>query len=182
MLLLLVSLLNGRGHAAVPEKPAPAGGYERVLKYRAYEVEVRVDAAEPKSQGSYELAVFKDGGLIARLNGDRRGVLESSWIDELNGSGGFDLTLVFRSLESVRPAEIMVYEWSDDLYLLPLKLQPLSAAQRLGYRGYDEYRVEDGVLYHEFPRFPNDDPQAAPTGATARFRYDFANDRWIGIP
>jgi len=153
--------------------------YQRTLNHQDYEIAVSVSGKEAKERGSYEIAVYGDGRLIARLSGRRAGVLESSWIDDLDSDSAFDLILVFRALDEGRSGAIKLYEWTDKLYLLPVEIAPLSPPQSQGYLGYDHYHVHEGTLYREFPRFPNNDRNATPSAATARYRYDFATSKWI---
>jgi hypothetical protein len=166
---------------AATGRPADERGefaYHRAFAHGAYRIDVLVEAGEAPEAGRYEITVSRGEDLAARLGARRRGILEWSAVGDLDGDGAFEVLIGFREPAGARAARLTCYEWTDDLYLLPVELAAPAARQTRRYVGHDAYRIAEGRLLWEYPLFPDDDPDAVPTGKSKRFAYDFGKRRW----
>jgi hypothetical protein len=162
--------------AQAPAETTP--GYHAALERAGLRVEVIVNPGEPLVAGDYDILVSRGPDLATRLNGMRRGELLASTLTDLDGDGKTEVVVLFGADGPQDRGHVRVYEWND-LYLDPVELPAPPALPTDGYRGHDRYRIEDGALLWEFPRF--DDPQSTRVNGTVRYRYDFKLARWHGV-
>jgi len=167
--------------APAADTPAQESNFYQLHIEDGHVVEVRVPADERGPEGHYEIIISRGDERAARLEGRRLGYLEDSWMTDLDADGAFEVVTVERLIDGGEEARLQVHEWTDGLYLLPVEIAPLEPRQRRGYRGHDQYAVEDGTLLREFPRFEPEDPAGEPSGGRVRLRYDFAAGAWRPI-
>jgi hypothetical protein len=169
-------LSSGEG-SGVHESRSRDGENRWVLEYEDTRAIVSVPAGEGMSVGTYEADVSFPGGAQV-ITGHREGTISGAWLADLRGDGKLDLIIWMTSSGSGSYGTIALYV-QDNGEFLSVPLEPLSAKQREGYMGHDEYGVIDGELLRTFPVYLPGDSNAMPTGGEARLEYSFAGGRWI---
>jgi hypothetical protein len=136
---------------------------------------------------------------------ERDGSLETIWVDDVTGDGREDAVILVRSGGSGSYVALFVLEGTAAGFVLR-NLPDLPVVGKAGYMGHDRVTVRDGVIHRSFPSYDTtgktrvdrqwtvedgvrgespvkkgDDSNAAPSGKTMRFRYDYGAGAWTPV-
>lgn len=139
----------------------------------AFRVTVQPDPVSFMSETDYQILVENEELLLSRLTAPYEGTLSRSFVADLDRDGGFEVVVTF-SRPDGEAGEAHVYRWADNL-LQRVHLAELKGDQLAGYRGNDEFVVNDNELIRMFQVHTTD---GQPTSAVRRLRYSFAEERW----
>ena len=171
----------------------------------AFEIGKRpVVAAVPEKEGATFGSFMISSQAVGFHSGpiERDGSLETIWVDDVTGDGREDAVIVVRSGGSGSYVDLFVLEGTPAGFVLRL-LPDLPAVGKPGYMGHDQVAVRDKVIHRSFPSDDDTgktrvdrqwtvkdgvqgespvktggDSNAAPSGKTVRFRYDYAAGEW----
>jgi hypothetical protein len=139
---------------------------------------VWIPVDEPRSMGTYRAEVSWPDGTTGHIRGERDGMIAEVWLTDLGSDGALELVIALTSAGSGSYGSVHVHRRRGDA-LVPVPVAPLDDPVPAGYMGHDTFSVEGGRLYRTFPVYAEGDPNASPSGGSARFRYSFAEGRWI---
>ena len=138
---------------------------------------VLVPEGEGQSMGTYRVHIALPGGT-QEIREERDGVITGAWLEDIDGDGEVDLTVVTTSAGSGSYPTIRFFHQEEQTFeLRPLK--DLTAAQRGGYMGHDIIEVKGGKLLRTFPKYAANDANSAPSGGSVTLRYSFTDDGWV---
>lgn len=139
-------------------------------------VTVMADTTAVLSEADYQVTVQTDELLVSRLTAAYDGTLSNSFVADLNGDGEFEVVVTFSHPDG-HESDIHIYSWNEYL-LQPMRLSELDDTQRLGYRGNDEFAVQDGQLVRMFQVYEQVGGDWSPTSDRRRLHYSFEQARW----
>ncbi len=145
-------------------------------QFDGFVVTVVPDATSVLSEADYQVTVETEELLVSRLTAAYDGTLSNSFVADLNGDGEFEVVVTFSHPDG-HESDIHVYSWKEYL-LQPLAVSELDDAQRLGYRGNDEFAVQDGRLIRMFQVYEQSGGGWSPTADRRRLHYSFEQARW----
>ena len=128
---------------------------------------------------AYQVVVSDDLRTLSRLEVNRDGVIVDAWMTDLDRDGAIEIIVATGLLAGEDRGAVDIHEWRDGRFA-STAVAELPAGDRSGYRGNDQFSVENGQLRRIYPQFtaPDADGNAVPTGRMVRYRYDFAANRW----
>ena len=131
---------------------------------------------------TYQVVVSDDLRTLSRLEVNRDGVITDAWMTDLDGDGAIEIVVATGLLDGDDRGAVDIHEWQDGRFASTPAAR-LPVADRLAYRGNDQFSVENGQLWRAFPLFAaaDGDGNAVPTGRMARFRYDYVANRWLDV-
>ena len=141
-----------------------------------YLVTVMPDASAVLSEADYQVTVETPELLVSRLTAAYDGTLSNSFVADLNGDGEFELVVTF-SYPDGHESDVHIYSWSEYL-LQPVRVADLDDTQRLGYRGNDEFAIQNGQLVRMFQVYEESEGGWSPTTDRRRLHYSFEHARW----
>ncbi len=153
--------------------PAAAAQHE----YGSFHVAVEDDTSAILSASDYQILVEQDALLLARLTAPYQGTLSNSFVADLDHDGAFEVVVTF-SHDQGRASGVHLYTWKDH-HLQPLAIAALDAAQAEGYRGDDQYAVDNGELVRIFQIYEASGDTWVPTARQRRLRYSLQERRWL---
>jgi len=133
---------------------------------------------EARSIGTYRAEIEWPGGAKARTESARDGMITGVWLADLELDGSAELVVATSTAGSGGYGSVDIYKLRDH-DLQALELSPLDEEQRSGYMGHDTFSIEDGRLYRSYPRYRDEDVNAAPSGGSRRLSYSFADSAWV---
>ena len=145
-------------------------------QFGTYRVTVMPDATAVLSEADYQVTVETEELLVSRLTAAYDGTLSNSFVADLDGDGEFEVVVTFSHPDGYE-SDIHIYSW-DEYLLQPLAVAKLDDAQRLGYRGNDEFAVQDGQLVRMFQVYERIGGDWSPTADRRRLHYSFEHARW----
>lgn len=128
---------------------------------------------------AYQVVVSDDLRTLSRLEVNRDGVIADAWMTDLDRDGAIEIVVATGLLAGEDRGAVDIHEWRDGRFASTAVAQ-LPAGDRSDYQGNDQFSVENGQLWRAYPQFsaPGGDGNPVPTGRMARYRYDFAANRW----
>ncbi len=147
------------------------------ITHEGFTVIVSVKPHELGSVGAYTVAVAAPAGEYSIVTGERDGTIRSVWVADLNGDRRFQVLVVTQSAGSGSYGAVAIYDWTG-AEVVPRKVADLSPAQRVGYQGHDEFRLEGNTLVREFPVYREGDTNVSPTGGRRRLIYNSTANGW----
>ncbi len=172
-ILAALALLAGEPSAA-----AAGCATDTMLAGDGVTVHVTVPPKEPCSIGTYTVTIAKKGARPQVVTLKRDGTISRVFFEDVTGDGSRDLLVFVTSAGSGAYGRIDIWEWKGNRFKAGI-VADLMPDQRVGYRGHDTYTAAGGVLRRSFPVYADGDPNAAPSGGTARFRWDSRSNIWI---
>ncbi len=127
---------------------------------------------------SYEILAEEGGLAAARLSVNRNGVLSDAWKTDLDKDGNPEIVVIVGQLQGSNAGSADIHEWDG------YKFASVRATQKIGsegtaYDGHDQYKIENGKLVREFPRFTNNGGTKVPNGEKAKYQYDMQSGQWM---
>jgi len=137
--------------------------------------------SEYEETRSYQVVVSDDVRTFSRLEVNRDGLVSDVFITDLDGDGAFEVVVATAKTGANEEGAVDIHEWRAYRFDTTAAA-PLPPSERSGYRGNDQFTVENGRLLRSFPRFASDGGQELPTGEMVQFEYDYSNNRWLRVP
>lgn len=147
------------------------------VAYEGYHAEAVVSRSEPRSIGTYHVHLTYPSGARIKFQGERVGMVERIWLDDLDGDQVPELVIWMVSVGSGSYAKIDLYRLADPR-LKVVSLDPLRGAQAEGYIGHDHVDIAEGRLVRCFPVYRRGDTMAAPTGGERCLWYSMEDGAW----
>ena len=165
---------------AVAGLASAAGREVHTFERAGLTIVVASSESEFSESRAYQVVVSDALRTLSRLEVNRDGVIADAWITDLDRDGAFEIIVATDLLAGEDRGAVDIHEWHDGRFASTAAAK-LPAGDRSGYRGNDQFTVEDGQLWRAYPRFsaPDGEGNALPTGQMARYRYDFAANRWL---
>ncbi len=139
---------------------------------------------EVDTAGSYTLRIYRrNPGTLDPLEfvaGELRardGVIERSWLRDLDGDGTWEILIWIVSAREGRYGTLESYRL-DGNRLRSVKFPGLSEREDAGYAGRDVFRVVEQGIEREFPLYRDTGAGPQPTGQRRLLRYAMENGRW----
>jgi len=149
---------------------------EGQYQFGNFSVTVAPDTSSVLSGADYQVTVETEELIVSRLTAPYGGTLSNSFVDDLDGDGEFEVVITFSYPEG-QESTIHLYSWSE--YLLePVRVAHLDAVQSEGYRGNDEYAVQNGRLIRMFQVYEQVGAEWSPTAEWRRLHYAPGQSRW----
>lgn len=159
---------------------ASAAGREvRTFQTAGLTIVVASSESEFSESRAYQVVVSDELRTLSRLEVNRDGVIADAWMTDLDHDGAIEIVVATSLLEGEDRGAVDIHEWRDGRFT-STAVAKLPAGDRSGYRGNDQFSVENGQLWRAYPQFtaPDGDGNSVPTGHLARYRYDSAANRW----
>lgn len=102
--------------------------------------------------------------------GNLEGPIQDVLNADLDTDGNPEIIIQAKSVDTSRFTNVFVYEYHDD-NANKLDFPKLTASQRKGYRGNDNFYVKDSKLMREFPIYQGSGTAAKPTGQKKLLAY-----------
>lgn len=135
---------------------------------------------EASSIGSYSVRVYRNDrdafidGRVAARNGSISGL----WFEDLDNDHNPEVCIWLINAGSGSYGELHVYTL-ENAQLKQVLLSEPDFKLTSGYRGHDEFSLQDGQIYRTFPLYRPTDSLSEPTGGTIRLTLDFIGRRWL---
>jgi hypothetical protein len=127
---------------------------------------------------SYQVMVSNELRTLARLEVNRDGLVTDAWMTDLDRDGAFEIVVATAQLGGTDEGAVDIHEWQGFRFVSTRPAE-LSADQRVGYHGNDQFSVVDGRLRRAYPLFVDRDGNSVPIGKMATFIYRYKENRWI---
>lgn len=111
-----------------------------------------------------------------RVEFDIDGSIVHSWAGDADDDSSPEMYVWTQSTGSGSYGTLHIYEWTGDLTARPLPDMPSRYAN--GYRGHDEFDMNDQVVIRRFPLYREDDPNAEPSGVRRELQYRLYINQW----
>lgn len=147
------------------------------VAYAGYHAAAGFSRSEPRSIGTYHVNLTYPSGARRKFLGERVGLIERIWLDDLDGDEIPELVIWMVSVGSGSYAKIDLYRLADP-HLNVESLDPLREAQAEGYIGHDRIDIVEGRLARCFPIYRRGDTMAAPTGGERCLWYSLEAGVW----
>lgn len=150
--------------------------------WRQFEVMGKRVTVEPELNEagvrSYEVLAEEAGLAVARLSVNRNGVLSDAWKTDLDNDGNPEIVVIVGQLQGSNKGSADIHEWDGYKFASERAAQRISS-EGAAYDGHDQYRIENGKLLREFPRFTNTGTSKVPSGEKALYQYDMQSGQWM---
>jgi hypothetical protein len=101
----------------------------------------------------------------------------TSWVTDLDSNDKFEVLVWSVSPDEEKRGALHVYEWNEP----ELREQPfpdLTEAQKAGYRGHDDYSVDNNKVVRSFPVFSTEGGADAQSSHKRALWYSYHNGEW----
>jgi hypothetical protein len=137
-----------------------------------------VPDGEGASAGTWQAEISFPDSSTLQVQGERDGTIANVWLRDLGRDGVPDLIVATTSAGSGSYGSVAVYSLTE-AGIVKRKMAPFDEAGARGHRGQDTFSILNGELRRSHPVYGANDVNARPTGGLARYRYDFAQNRWV---
>jgi hypothetical protein len=152
--------------------------------WRQFDMMGKVVTVEPelgeKGVRSYEVLAAENGLATARLSVNRNGVLSDTWKTDLDSDGNPEIVVIVGQLGGGNAGSADIHEWDGHKFASVRAMQKIDS-EGAAYDGHDQYKIVNGNLLREFPRFRSNEGRKVPSGGRASFRYDMKSGQWISL-
>jgi hypothetical protein len=108
--------------------------------------------------------------------------ISEAWLKDLDRNQKPELIVVTNSAGSGSYGRLRIFTPADDQGLQIVEPPVLNECLNGEYRGHDLFRIQDGVIVHEFPIYRKEDPNCCPSGGLRRLFYRFTGTDLVLIP
>jgi len=117
------------------------------------------------------------GKKYTTTTGDLNGVIIDVYNTDMDVDGNPEILIQAKKNDTVNFTSIYAFEFSNNK-AGKLEFPKLSASQRKGYRGNDNFYIEDGKFIREFPVYEGSGKEAKPTGQKRKLEYGLRNNEF----
>jgi len=107
--------------------------------------------------------------------GDMNGTITDVYNTDMDVDGNPEILIQAKKKDTINYTTIYAYEFVDNK-AQKLDFPKLSASQRKGYRGGDNFYIEEGKFMREFPIYEVGGKEAKLTGAKRKLEYSLSNN------
>jgi len=128
--------------------------------------------------GSY-LILHSDSAAkkYTTTTGDLNGEVTDAFNTDMDLDGNPEIIIEAKATDTINYVNIYAFEFTAGR-AQKIDFPLLSVAQRVGYRGNDNFYVKDGQLYREFPLFNGTGQEAKPAGQKRLLLYGLRNNNF----
>lgn len=113
-----------------------------------------------------------DGRKYTTTTGDLDGPIVNVYNTDMDTDGNPELFIQSKSSDTTHFTKVYAFEFNDN-EARKLDFPRLTASQRKGYRGGDNFYIKDGKLMREFPLYDGTGKEAKPNGQKRQLEYSF---------
>lgn len=156
-----------------------AGQEVRTFQTAGLTIVVASADARYSASRAYQVVASDELRTLSRLEVNRDGVIADVWMTDLDRDGAFEIVVATDLLAGEDRGAVDIHEWRDGRFA-SAAVAKLPVGDRPGYRGNDQFSVEDGQLWRAYPEFTRPDASGnpVPTGRMVRYRYDAGANQW----
>jgi len=115
------------------------------------------------------------GKKYTTTTGDLVGVITDVYNTDMDVDGNPEILIQVKKKDTVNYATVYAFEFSDGK-AQKLDFPKLTASQRKGYRGNDNFYIEEGKFMREFPIYDGSGKEAKPTGQKRKLQYGLTSN------
>ncbi|MDX1285736.1 MAG: hypothetical protein R3182_12020, partial [Draconibacterium sp.] len=112
--------------------------------------------------------------------------VENVFLADLDGNGFEEIYITTRSAGSGSYSKLYGMASNKDKSATSIYVKPVSQYKELfpGFMGHNEFKFDDGKLFHQYPVYKNDDKNSKPSGGIRKIEYRLipGEDGWILEP
>jgi len=112
------------------------------------------------------------GRKYTTTTGDLDGPIVNVYNTDMDTDGNPELFIQSKSSDTTHFTKVYAFEFNDN-EARKLDFPRLTASQRKGYRGGDNFYIKDGKLMREFPLYDGAGKEAKPNGQKRQLEYSF---------
>lgn len=147
--------------------------FDKTVSYTQYQIRVYTDGHSCSLQ-DYQVVVQRDERVLKVMTKQSEPI-KQVWVTDLDRDGLFEVLVFAASVEEGQYGELALHEWTgNDFY--SRFVPALNIAQQQGYRGFDNYRLYQNQLVHEFPIYQQGDKNCCPSGGKRQSIYQYRNN------
>jgi len=149
-----------------------------IVHQENYSAMVEVPKNEACSDGTYKLTVNVPEQPQQTIPMVRDGTIAQVWMEKLNQEQTPSIIVWSQSAGSGGIGKLDVFKLDKNNQYVQ---QEITVPENLkeGHNGHETFSVKDGEIYVAFPLYKKNDPNCCPTGGTAKFKYDFTQQKWL---
>jgi hypothetical protein len=124
-----------------------------------------------KDTGSF-LILHSDssGKKYSTTTGDLTGAITDVYNADMDMDGNPEILIQAKGIDTINYVNIYAFEFNGGK-ANKLDLPKLNASQKKGYRGSDNFYIEEGKFIREFPIYTGTGKEAKPSGAVRKLEY-----------
>ena len=124
-----------------------------------------------KDTGSFIILHSDSAGRkYTTTTGDLNGVITDVYNTDMDVDGNPEILIQAKRKDTINYTTVYAFEFSEGK-AQKLDFPKLTASQRKGYRGEDNFYIEEGKLIREFPVFDGNGKDAKPSGEKRKLEY-----------
>ncbi len=150
--------------------------FDRTSNYGEFQVRVYTDGHSCSLQ-SYQIVVRRAGQVLQTVTKQSEAI-KQIWLTDLDNNGLFELLVFSASVEAGKYGELALHEWTGSGFHSHF-LPPPAVIQ--GYRGFDNYRIYQNQIIHEFPIYQQGDKECCPSSGKRQSIYQYQNGNFVQI-
>jgi hypothetical protein len=115
------------------------------------------------------------GKKYTTTTGDLNGTITDVFNTDMDVDGNPEILIQAKRKDTINYTTIYAFEFSDNK-AQKLDFPKLTSSQRKGYRGGDNFYIEEGKLTREFPIYEGNGSSAKPTGQKRKLEYGLSSN------
>ncbi len=115
------------------------------------------------------------GRKYTTTTGDLNGKIIDVYNADMDADGNPEILIQAKGKDTINYTTLYAFEFNDNK-AQKLDFPKLSGSQRRGYRGNDNFYIEEGKLIREFPIYTGSGAAATPTGQKRKLEYGLSNN------
>jgi hypothetical protein len=180
---LLISCSNDQKPAVVssvlPQKPAimaPFRFHKLVEVSPGQDYDVLSWGRGSKDTGTY-MILHSDSAArkYTTITGDLYGAIVDAYNSDMDLDGNPEILIQVKGKDTINYTNILAFEFTSGK-AQKLDFPKLTKSQKQGYRGEDNFYIEEGKLIREFPLFTGTRKDAKPTATKRKLQYGLRNN------
>ncbi|HEY0246609.1 MAG TPA: hypothetical protein VGC01_13665 [Mucilaginibacter sp.] len=117
------------------------------------------------------------GKKYTTTTGDLEGAINDVYNTDMDVDGNPEILIQAKKKDTIDHTTIYAFEFSDNK-AQKLDFPKLSSSQRKGYRGGDNFYIEEGKFIREFPVYDGSGKEAKPTGQKRKLEYGLRSNEF----
>lgn len=128
--------------------------------------------------GSYMILHSDSSGMkYTTTTGDLDGAIVDVYNADMDMDGNPEILIQAKATDTTNYAVIYAFEFSDNK-AQKLNFPKLTSSQKKGYRGGDDFYIQEGKFMREFPIYDGNGKDAKPTGQKRLLQYGLRNNEF----